>query len=273
MKRSLIILFTVLGMILNAQNIRTKRGIITIDGIHVAKITNKGSLYTFMDLKENPVYTMEFVDKSIVDSVRDSYIKLNRIYNQEKTLELDYISPSAFSGEEKSAVYTSIKGFKIIDERGINIKNLDELFKNNPKRKLDSKTKDAYTTRSKIDKLNITVNNVGEILSNGKPVGYFTNLPVSFGSDDTVTDKTFVDIEIYDAKSKYIGRYITTTKQLKSAGGKTFTVYREISGRAALLKFPTYKALAERMAMMDPNFIKIQEKVIVGEVTKDGVEK
>jgi len=273
MKRSLIILFTVLGMILNAQNIRTKRGIVTIDGIHVAKITNKGSLYTFMDLKENPVYTMEFVDKSIVDSVRDSYIKLNRIYNQEKTLELDYISPSAFSGEEKSAVYTSIKGFKIIDERGINIKNLDELFKNNPKRKLDSKTKDAYTTRSKIDKLNITVNNVGEILSNGKPVGYFTNLPVSFGSDDTVTDKTFVDIEIYDAKSKYIGRYITTTKQLKSAGGKTFTVYREISGRAALLKFPTYKALAERMAMMDPNFIKIQEKVIVGEVTKDGVEK
>ena len=273
MKRSLIILFTVLGMILNAQNIRTKRGIITIDGIHVAKITNKGSLYTFMDLKENPVYTMEFVDKSIVDSVRDSYIKLNRIYNQEKTLELDYISPSAFSGEEKSAVYTSIKGFKIIDERGINIKNLDELFKNNPKRKLDSKTKDAYTTRSKIDKLNITVNNVGEILSNGKPVGYFTNLPVSFVSDDTVTDKTFVDIEIYDAKSKYIGRYITTTKQLKSAGGKTFTVYREISGRAALLKFPTYKALAERMAMMDPNFIKIQEKVIVGEVTKDGVEK
>lgn len=273
MKRSLIILFTVLGMILNAQNIRTKRGIVTIDGIHVAKITNKGSLYTFMDLKENPVYTMEFVDKSIVDSVRDSYIKLNRIYNQEKILELDYISPSAFSGEEKSAVYTSIKGFKIIDERGINIKNLDELFKNNPKRKLDSKTKDAYTTRSKIDKLNITVNNVGEILSNGKPVGYFTNLPVSFGSDDTVTDKTFVDIEIYDAKSKYIGRYITTTKQLKSAGGKTFTVYREISGRAALLKFPTYKALAERMAMMDPNFIKIQEKVIVGEVTKDGVEK
>ncbi|WPO81064.1 hypothetical protein SD427_09850 [Chryseobacterium sp. JJR-5R] len=273
MKRSLIILFTVLGMILNAQNIKTKRGIVTMDGIHVAKITNKGSLYTFMDLKENPVYTVEFVDKSIVDSVRDSYIKLNRIYNQEKTLELDYISPSAFSGEEKSAVYTSIKGFKIIDERGINIKNLDELFKNNPKRKLDSKTKDAYTTRSKIDKLNITVNNVGEILSNGKPVGYFTNLPVSFGSDDTVTDKTFVDIEIYDAKSKYIGKYITTTKQLKSAGGKTFTVYREMSGRAALLKFPTYKALAERMAMMDPNFIKIQEKVIVGEVTKDGVEK
>lgn len=273
MKRSLIILFTVLGMILSAQNIKTKRGIVTMDGIHVAKITNKGSLYTFMDLKENPVYTVEFVDKSIVDSVRDSYIKLNRIYNQEKTLELDYISPSAFSGEEKSAVYTSIKGFKIIDERGINIKNLDELFKNNPKRKLDSKTKDAYTTRSKIDKLNITVNNVGEILSNGKPVGYFTNLPVSFGSDDTVTDKTFVDIEIYDAKSKYIGKYITTTKQLKSAGGKTFTVYREMSGRAALLKFPTYKALAERMAMMDPNFIKIQEKVIVGEVTKDGVEK
>lgn len=273
MKRSLIILFTVLGIILNAQNIKTKRGIVTMDGIHVAKITNKGSLYTFMDLKENPVYTVEFVDKSIVDSVRDSYIKLNRIYNQEKTLELDYISPSAFSGEEKSAVYTSIKGFKIIDERGINIKNLDELFKNNPKRKLDSKTKDAYTTRSKIDKLNITVNNVGEILSNGKPVGYFTNLPVSFGSDDTVTDKTFVDIEIYDAKSKYIGKYITTTKQLKSAGGKTFTVYREMSGRAAILKFPTYKALAERMAMMDPNFIKIQEKVIVGEVTKDGVEK
>ncbi|WP_027385401.1 hypothetical protein [Chryseobacterium gregarium] len=273
MQRSLIILFTVLGIIVNAQNIKTKRGIVSIDGIHVAKIASKGSSYIFMDLKENPVYTIEFIDKSIVDSVRDSYIRLNRVYNQEKTLEMDYISPSAFSGEEKSAVYTSIKGLKIIDERGINIKNLDELFKNNPKRKLDTKTKDAYTTRTKIDRLNITVNNVGEILSNGRPVGYFTNLPVSFGSEDTVTDKTFVDIEIYDAKSKYIGRYITTTKQLKSAGGKTFTVYREMSGRASILKFPTYKALAERMAVMDPNFIKVQEKVIVGEVTKDGVQK
>ncbi len=273
MNRSLIILFTVLSVFLHAQNIKTKRGIVSLEGIHVAKIANKSSLYTFMDLKETPIYTMEFVDKSIVDSVRDSYIKLKRIYNQEKTLELDYISPSAFSGEEKSAVYTSIKGLKIIDERGINIKNLDELFKNNPKRKLDTKTKDAYTTRSKIDRLNITVNTVGEILSNGKPVGYFTNLPVSFGSDDTISEKTFVDIEIYDAKSKYIGRYITTTKQLKSAGGKTFTVYREMSGRASILKFPTYKAIAERMAIMDPNFIKPHEKVIVGEVTKDGVEK
>jgi hypothetical protein len=68
--------------------------------------------------------------------------------------------------------------------------------------------------------LNITVNSVGEILSNGKPVGYFTNLPVSFGSEDTITEKTFVDIEIYDANSKYIGKYITTTKQIKTAGGK-----------------------------------------------------
>jgi hypothetical protein len=273
MKGSLIILFTVLGMVLNAQNIKTKRGIVSIDGVHVAKVTNKSAVYTFMDLKETPIYTIEFVDKSIVDSVRDSYIKLNRIYNQEKSLELDYTSPSAFSGEEKSAVYTSIKALKIIDERGINIKNLDDLFKNNPKRKLDTKTKDAYTTRSKIDRLNITVNTVGEILSNGKPVGYFTNLPVSFGSEDTVKDKTFVDIEIYDAKSKYIGKYITTTKQLKTAGGKTFTLYREMSGRASILKFPTYKAIAERMAVMDPNFIKPQDKLTVGSVTKDGVEK
>jgi hypothetical protein len=273
MKKSLIILFTILGILFNAQTVKIKRGIVNLEGIHVAKVSNRSNIYTFMDLKETPIYTIEFVDKSVVDSVRDSYIKLNRIYNQDKTLELDYISPSAFSGDEKSAAYTSVKSLKIIDERGINIKNLDELFKNNPKRKLDTKTKDAYTTRTKIDKLNITVNNVGEILSNGKPVGYFTNLPPSFGSEETVTDKTFVDIEIYDASSKFIGKYITTTKQIKSAGGKTFTLYREMSGRASILKFPTYKAIAERMAIMDPNFIKVQEKVIVGEVTKDGVQK
>lgn len=258
---------------MNAQIIKTKRGIISLDGTHVAKISNKSNEYTFMDLKETPIFTVEFVDKSVVDSVRDSYVKINRVYNREKTLDLDYISPSAFSGDEKSAVYTCIKGLKIIDERGINIKNLDELFKNMPKRKLDTKTKEAYSTRTKIDKLNIEVNSVGEILSNGLPVGYFTNLPVSFGSDDRVTDKTFVDIEIYDAKSKYIGKYITTTKQIKTAGGKTFTLYREMSGRASILKYPTYKAIAERMAILDPNFIKIQEKVIVGEVVKDGVEK
>lgn len=222
-----------------------------------------------MDLNDTPIYTIEFIDKSIVDSVRDSYIKLNRVYNREKTIELDYISPSAFSGEEKSAVYTSIKGLKIIDNKGINIKSLDEIFQNIPKRKLDAKTKDAYTTRSKIDKMNIEVNKVGEIISNGVPVGYFTNLPVSFGSEDTIEDKSFVDIEIYDAKSKYIGRYITTTKQLKTAGGKTFTIYREMSGRASLLKFPTYKAIAERLAIMDPNFIKIQDKVTVGPVSKE----
>lgn len=273
MSKSLIIFFTVLSIILNAQIIKTKRGIVSIDGIHVAKISNDSDEYTFMDLKETPIFTMEFVDKSIVDSVRDSYVRLNRVYNREKTLDLDYISPSAFSGEEKSAVYTCIKGLKIIDERGINIKNLDELFKNMPKRKLDTKTKEAYSTRTKIDKLNITVNNVGEILSNGKPVGYFTNLPVSFGSDDTISDKTFIDIEIYDAKSKYIGKYSTTTKQITTAGGKIFTLYREMSGRASILRFPTYKALAERMAILDPNFIKIQEKVIVGEVIRDGVEK
>lgn len=273
MKKNIIIFFTILSAIFNAQNIKTKRGIISIDGVHVAKISNKSSIYTFMDLKETPIYTIEFVDKSIVDSVRDSYIKLGRVYNQDKFLEMDYISPSAFSGEEKSAVYTSIKGLKIIDERGINIKSLDNLFSNSPKRKLDNKTKEAYSVRSKIDKLNITVNNVGEILSNGKPVGYFTNLPVSFGSEDTITDKTFMDIEIYDANSKYIGRYITTTKQLKTAGGKIFTMYREMSGRASLLKFPTYKAIAERMAIMDPNFIKVQGKLVAGPVTKDGVEK
>lgn len=273
MGKSTIIFFTILGALLNAQNIKTKRGIITIDGIHVAKISNKASEYTFMDLKETPIYTMEFIDKSIVDSVRDSYIKINRVYNKDKTLELDYISPSAFSGEEKSAVYTSIKGLKIIDNKGINIKNLDELFSKAPKRNLDAKTKEAYSVRSKIDKLNITVNNVGEILSNGKPVGYFTNLPVSFGSEDTITDKTFMDIEIYDASSKYIGRYITTTKQLKTAGGKVFTIYREMSGRASLLKFPTYKAIAERMAIMDPNFIKVQGKLTTGPITKEAFEK
>jgi len=273
MQKSLILFFTVLSFICNAQLIKTKRGIVSLDGIHVAKITNKSNEYTFMDLKETPIFTVEFVDKSVVDSVRDSYVKINRVYNREKTLDLDYISPSAFSGDEKSAVYTCIKGLKIIDERGINIKNLDELFKNMPKRKLDNKTKEAYTIRTKIDKLNLEVNSVGEILSNGVPVGYFTNLPVSFGSDDRVTDKTFIDIEIYDAKSKYIGKYITTTKQIKTAGGKTFTLYREMSGRASILKYPTYKAIAERMAILDPNFIKIQEKVIVGDVVKDGVEK
>ncbi|MCU7616664.1 hypothetical protein NZ698_05600 [Chryseobacterium sp. PBS4-4] len=273
MQKSLILFFTVLSFICNAQIIKTKRGIVSLDGTHVAKITNKSNEYTFMDLKETPIFTVEFVDKSVVDSVRDSYVKINRVYNREKTLDLDYISPSAFSGDEKSAVYTCIKGLKIIDERGINIKNLDELFKNMPKRKLDNKTKEAYTIRTKIDKLNLEVNSVGEILSNGIPVGYFTNLPVSFGSDDRVTDKTFVDIEIYDAKSKYIGKYITTTKQIKTAGGKTFTLYREMSGRASILKYPTYKAIAERMAILDPNFIKIQEKVIVGEVVKDGIEK
>lgn len=273
MKQSLIVFFTVLSFLFNAQSIKTKRGIVSLDGIHVAKIADRSSTYTFMDLKETPIFTMEFVDKSITDSVRDSYVKLNRIYNQEKTLDLDYISPSAFSGEEKSAVYTCIKELKIIDERGINIKNLDNLFKDMPKRKLDAKTKEAYTTRTKIDRLNITVNNVGEILSNGKPVGYFVNLPVSFGSDDTISEKSFMDIEIYDAKSKLVGRYSTTTKRITTAGGKVFTLYREMSGRASILKFPTYKALAERMAVLDPNFIKIQEKVVVGEVIKDGVEK
>ena len=269
MKKSIIIFFTLLGVFLNAQNIKTKRGIINLDGIPVAKLSNKSSNYTFMDLKETPLYTIKFIDKSIVDSVRDSYIEINRVYNRDKVIELDYISPSAFSGEEKSAVYTSVNGLKIIDNKGINVKNLDELFSNMPKRKLDSKTKEAYAIRKKIDKLNIEVNKVGEILSNGVPVGYFTNLPVSFGSDDTIMDKTFIDIEIYDAKSKYIGRYITTTKQLKSAGGKSFTIYREMSGRASILKFPTYKALAERMAIMDPNFIKTQEKVSVGPIVKD----
>ncbi|RNA62486.1 hypothetical protein D1631_11350 [Chryseobacterium nematophagum] len=257
MKDNLIILFTIFSFLLNAQDIRTKRGIVSLDGIHVAKISNKSSLYTFIDLKETPIYTIEFIDKSIVDSVRDSYIRLNRIYNRDSSVELDYISPSAFSGEEKSAVYTSIKEFKIIDNRGINIKNLDELFKNPPKRKLDNKTKEAYSIRSKIDKLNITVNNVGEILSNGIPVGYFTNLPISFGSEDVISDKTFMDIEIYDANSKYIGKYITTTKQIKTANGKTFTLYREMSGRASILKFPAYKSIAERIAIMDPNFIKM----------------
>ena len=268
MKKSIIIFFTILGAALNAQNIKTKRGIINLDGIPVAKISNKSNEYTFMDLKETPLYTIKFIDKSVVDSVRDSYIQINRVYNRDKTIEVDYSSPSAFSGEEKSAVYTSVKDFKIIDNRGINVKALDELFSNVPKRKLDSKTKDAYAIRKKIDKMNLEVNKVGEILSNGVPVGYFTNLPVSFGSDDKIMEKSFIDIEIYDAQSKFIGKYITTTKQLKTAGGKSFTLFKEMSGRASILKYPTYKALAERMAIMDPNFIKVQEKVTVGPVTK-----
>lgn len=273
MLRFFLVFATLFFISAQAQEIKTKRGIIHLDGIPVAKIAHKDQQYTFLDLKETPIFTVEFVDKSIVDSVRDSYIVLNRVYNREKILELDYSSPSAFSGEEKSAVYTCFKQLKIIDERGINIKNLDELFGNDFKRKLDNKTKEAYATRAKIDRLNISVNNVGEILSNGKPVGYFTNLPVSFGAETTVSEKTPIDIEIYDAKSKLIGRYSTTTKQLKTAGGKSFTLYREISGRAASLKFPTYKALAERMALMDPSFIKNQEKIIVGEVVREGAEK
>ncbi|WP_419870771.1 hypothetical protein [Chryseobacterium sp. CT-SW4] len=256
MKKYMIILFTILGMIINAQNIKVKRGVINIDGVAVAKINNKSNEYTFMDLKETPIYTIEFVDKSILDSIRDSYIKLNRVYNRDKTLELDYISPSAFSGDEKSAIYTCLKSFKIIDEKGINIKKLDEIFTNAPKRKIEGKLKEAYTLRNKIDKLQLEVNYVGEILSKGKRVGYFTNLPVSFGSNDTIMDKTFVDIEIYDANNKYIGKYITTTKQIKTANGKSFTLYREMSGRASLLKYPTYKSIVERVVIMDPNFIK-----------------
>lgn len=256
MKIKLILFFTIFSLIFSAQNIKTRRGIISLDGIHVAKINNKSNEYTFLDLKETPIYTMEFVDKGIVDSVRDSYVKINRVYNREKILDIDYISPSAFSGDESSAVYTSIKSLKIIDERGINIKNLDELFSAMPKRKMDSKLKDAYSIRAKIDKLGIDVNNVGEILSNGKRVGYFNNLPVSFGSESTISEKTMLDIEIYDANSKYIGKYITTTKQLKTANGKSFTLYKEMSGRASILKFPTYKSLVERVMIMDPNFIK-----------------
>jgi hypothetical protein len=60
---------------------------------------------------------------------------------------------------------------------------------------------------------------------------------------------------------------------IKTAGGKSFTIYKEMSGRASILKFPTYKALVERMAIMDPNFIKIQEKVSVGTVTKETLIK
>ncbi|WP_228448378.1 hypothetical protein [Chryseobacterium sp. CH25] len=95
MKKSIIIFFTILGTFLNAQNIKTKRGIINLDGIPVAKISNKSNEYTFMDLKETPLYTIKFIDKSIVDSVRDSYIQVNRVYNRDKTIEVDYSSPSA----------------------------------------------------------------------------------------------------------------------------------------------------------------------------------
>ena len=125
MQKSLILFFTVLSFIINAQIIKTKRGIVSLDGVHVAKISNKSNEYTFMDLKETPIFTVEFVDKSVVDSVRDSYVKLNSVYNREKTLDLDYISPSAFSGDERCAVYTCIKCLQIIGEGVININNIE----------------------------------------------------------------------------------------------------------------------------------------------------
>jgi hypothetical protein len=128
------------GLLFNAQTVKIKRGIVDLEGIHVAKLSNKGGIYTFMDLKETPIYTIEFVDKSVVDSVRDSYIKLKEFIIRIKRSIWTIFLHLHFQGR-KSAAYTCVKSLKIIDERGINIKNLDELFKNSPKRKLDTKTK------------------------------------------------------------------------------------------------------------------------------------
>ena len=80
MKRGIIILFTVLGIFLHAQNIKTKRGIINLDGIPVAKLSNKSSEYTFMDLKEtrcirlNSLIKASWILFAIVISLSTEYI-------------------------------------------------------------------------------------------------------------------------------------------------------------------------------------------------------
>jgi hypothetical protein len=57
-------------------------------------------------------------------------------------------------------------------------------------------------------------------------LGYFTNLPVSFGSEDTIMDKTLIDIEIYDAKANYRKVYYDN-QTIKTAGGKSLRSTRK----------------------------------------------
>ena len=81
-------------------------------------------------------------------------------------------------------------------------------------------------------------------------------MPVSFGPNNTINEKMFNDIEIYDAENKLVGRYTTTTKQIKTTNGKSFTLYKGAAGTIPSLKNPTYQNLVERIIVMDPKFIK-----------------
>ncbi len=256
MKKFFILSFIFCLINIFSQDFKVKRGEIFINGKSSAKISENRGIYIVSDNENRAIYSIKFIDRAVLDSVRDNYIEVNRFYNIEKTVSLDYESPSFFSGNEKSAVYTCIHTYNLIDEKGINIKKLDELFTTTPKRKLESKLKDAYTLRNKFNSMQLRINNVGEILSKGNRVGYFTNLPISFSPDGLINEKTGNDIELYDAKNKLVARYITTTKQIKTANGKSFTLYKDVSGRASLLKNPSYGNVVERIIVMDPNFIK-----------------
>lgn len=256
MKKILSIISVLVVSICFSQDFKVKRGEIFVEGKTVAKIGVSDNKYIISDVNNRPVFSVKFIDKAVLDSVRDSYMELNRVYNAAKTIELDYESPSFFSGNEKTIAHTSIKTYGIINEKGINIQKLDELYKTIPKRKLENKLKEAYTLRNKFNKMQLSINNVGEILSHGNRVGYFNNLPVSFGPNNTINEKMFNDIEIYDAENKLVGRYTTTTKQIKTTNGKSFTLYKGAAGTIPSLKNPTYQNLVERIIVMDPKFIK-----------------
>ena len=254
--RVLIVILVFSFGVFQAQNIKTKRGEIILDGNVVAKVANQADDYTFSDLKGSEIFSFKFVDKSVLDSVRDTYLEVNRMYNREKIAEVDYSSPSVFAGDEKIAVNTAVNAYKIIDAKGINIQKLDNLFSGNVKRKLDTKTKDAYTLRKKLDAYQIEVNNVGEIFSKGKKIGYFSNLPLTYNPSEPISERTDFDIEVYNTRSQLIGRYITTTKQVRSTNNKVFTLYREVLNRHSIIKYPTYKGIVERLLLMNPEFLK-----------------
>ena len=61
----------------------------------------------------------------------------------------------------------------------------------------------------------------------------------------------------------------------RSVKNKKLNIGRNQGAAWAVAYIAKYEniSLAERMAILDPNFIKIQEKIIVGEVVKDGIEK
>lgn len=239
-----------------SQDFKVKKGEVLMQGKPVAKISSQDDHYVVSDIKDRAVFSVKFIDRAVLDSVRDSYIQVNRFYNPDKTIDLDYEAPSFFSGNEKTLAHTSIKTYGIIDSKGINIQKLDELYKTIPKRKLENKLKEAYTLRNKFNKLQLKINHVGEILSKGVRVGYFNNLPVSFAPNTNINEKMMNDIEIYDAANKLVGRYTTTTKQLKTTNGKSFTLYKGAAGTITSLKNPTYENIVERIIVMNPNFIK-----------------